>query len=127
MNFNDNVIISVQKKIKDNAIFKELQQTTKKEEVATPTIITTPVINNIMTSAESELWISKTDEPDIYNIYDNHNILTSNKIGIAFIGSIQNSNMMRNIFKDKSTTLTIKFKCVYNEKFKKYQPIQQLI
>jgi hypothetical protein len=80
-----------------------------------------------MTSAESELWISKTDEPDIYNIYDNHNILTSNKIGIAFIGSIQNSNMMRNIFKDKSTTLTIKFKCVYNEKFKKYQPIQQLI
>jgi hypothetical protein len=127
LNFNDNVIISVQKKIKDNAIFKELQQTTKKEEVATPTIITTPVINNIMTSAESELWISKTDEPDIYNIYDNHNILTSNKIGIAFIGSIQNSNMMRNIFKDKSTTLTIKFKCVYNEKFKKYQPIQQLI
>ena len=75
----------------------------------------------------SDLWISKTDEPDIYNIYDNHNILTSNKLGIAFIASIQDSIKMRNVFKDKSTTITIKFKCNYNEKFKKYQPIEQII
>ena len=71
--------------------------------------------------------MSKTDEPDIYNIYDNHNILSSNKLGIAFIASMQDSNKMRNIFKDKSTTLTIKFKCNYNEKFKKYQPIEQIM
>jgi hypothetical protein len=133
LNFNDDIIVSVQKKIKDNAVFKELN--TIKEEVKTsslslPSSLSTKnevIVNNNHQTKETELWISKTDEPDIYNIYDNHNILTSNKIGIAFIGSIQNSNMMRNIFKDKSTTLTIKFKCIYNEKFKKYQPIQQII
>ena len=78
-------------------------------------------------SSNLELWVSKTDEPDIYNIYDNHNIMTSNKLGIAFVASMQDSNKMRNIFKDKSTTLTIKFRCNYNEKFKKYQPIEQIM
>ena len=34
---------------------------------------------------------------------------------------------MREIFKNKSTTITLKFKCKYNEKFKKYQPIEQII
>ncbi len=128
LNFNDDIIISVQKKIKDTTSYKELN---KKEEqplllTSIPKISTT-IVKEEITANNMELWISKTDEPDIYNIYDNHNILTSNKIGIAFIGSIQNSNMMRNIFKDKSTTLTIKFKCIYNEKFKKYQPIEQII
>ena len=135
LNFNDDIIVAVQKKIKDNATFKELN--TKKEEVIIPSSLPSSLPSQLpsqlpsslpsQTEQQRELWISKTDEPDIYNIYDNHNILTSNKIGIAFIGSIQNSNMMRNIFKDKSTTLTIKFNCVYNEKFKKYQPIQQII
>ena len=75
----------------------------------------------------TDLWVSKTDDPDIYNMFDNHNILTSNKLGIAFIASLQDSIKMRNIFKDKSTTITIKFKCNYNEKFKKFQPIEQII
>jgi hypothetical protein len=147
LNFNNDMIISVHKKIKDNAVFKELQ--TKKETspiLPSPSILPSPQSLSILPSPQSlsilplplpsslpsvtsnlELWVSKTDEPDIYNIYDNHNIMTSNKLGIAFIASMQDSNKMRNIFKDKSTTLTIKFRCNYNEKFKKYQPIQQIV
>jgi hypothetical protein len=125
LNFNDNMIVSVHKKIKDITVFKELN---KSDEIAVinPSIISSSNITplNIL---YTNLWISKTDEPDIYNIYDNHNILTSNKLGIAFIASLQDSIKMRNIFKDKSTTITIKFKCNYNEKFKKYQPIEQVI
>ena len=90
-------------------------------------IISTSNIITPLNKSYTDLWISKTDDPDIYNIYDNHNILTSNKLGIAFIASLQDSIKMRNVFKDKSTTITIKFKCNYNEKFKKYQPIEQII
>jgi hypothetical protein len=141
LNFNNDIIISVQKKIKDNAVFKELQA--KKEPspsilpLPSPQPSSLPLPSPLPLSLSSslplplssnlELWVSKTDEPDIYNIYDNHNIMTSNKLGIAFVASMQDSNKMRNIFKDKSTTLTIKFRCNYNEKFKKYQPIEQIM
>lgn len=132
-NFNEDIIIAVHKKIKDTTEFKELVQ---KKDVVINQPITIPT--NILSTSNiipepaiklnyKELWISKTDDPDIYNVYDNHNILTSNKIGVAFIGTLQESIKIRNIFKDKSTTITIKFKCTYNEKFKKYKPIEQII
>ena len=140
-NFNDNIIVSVQKKVKDTTEFKELVKTeTSSIQQSQPSqvssqsliqpqqsIISTSNIITPLNKSYSDLWISKTDEPDIYNIYDNHNILTSNKLGIAFIASLQESIKMRNVFKEKSTTITLKFKCNYNEKFKKYQPIEQVI
>ena len=149
-NFNDNIIVSVQKKVKDVAEFKEMvkyekpkitqqsqlqpqlqlqQQQRQQQQHQQPqtSIISTSNIITPLNKSSTDLWISKTDDPDIYNIYDNHNILTSNKLGIAFIASLQDSIKMRNVFKDKSTTITIKFRCNYNEKFKKYQPIEQVI
>jgi hypothetical protein len=132
-NFNEDIIVAVQKKVKDITEFKELTKTSLNTQSSlnqSQTIIST---SNIMPMEPKknedykELWISKTDDPDIYNIYDNHNILTSNKIGIAFVGTLQESIKIRNIFKDKSTTITLKFKCIYNEKFKKYKPIEQII
>jgi hypothetical protein len=137
-NFNDNIIVSVQKKVKDTTEFKELvktepssiQQSQVSSQPLIPpqqSIISTSNIITPLNKSYSDLWISKTDDPDIYNIYDNHNILTSNKLGIAFIASLQESIKMRNVFKEKSTTITLKFKCNYNEKFKKYQPIEQVI
>jgi hypothetical protein len=131
-NFNDNIIVSVQKKVKDVAEFKELVKTeipkiAQQQQQLQTSIISTSNIITPLNKSYTDLWISKTDDPDIYNIYDNHNILTSNKLGIAFIASLQDSIKMRNVFKDKSTTITIKFKCNYNEKFKKYQPIEQII
>ena len=155
LNFNDTIIVSVQKKIKDNINFKENSNNDNNKEkfLLSNSIISNSNVsinknhnnhqnNNIISNTINtnisintnnsisnnnemkELWISKTDDPDIYNIYDNHNILTSNKLGIAFINSIQESIKMRDIFKEKSTTITIKFKCIYNNKFKKYQPIE---
>ena len=128
-NFNDNIIVSVQKKIKDITEFKELVKNEPSLPSSLPSSLSSSSLPLSLPSSlpYSDLWISKTDEPDIYNIYDNHNILTSNKLGIAFIASMQDSIKMRNVFKDKSTTITIKFKCNYNEKFKKYQPIEQII
>ena len=65
---------------------------------------------------------------DIYNfLYDNFNILTANKIGIALVPTIKDSINLRNEFKDKNLTFTIKYRCIFNEKFNKYQPIEKLI
>ena len=68
----------------------------------------------------------KTNEPDIYKIFETENILNTKNIGIALVQSLVTSKMLRNAFRDKNVTTFIKFKCVYNSKFEKWQPIQQL-
>jgi len=130
INFDDNVIIDVKKKIKDITEFKPLSNTIP---INTSNFIITSniqqseiLINKIVVEKENEkiLWIAKTDNPDIYYLYDNFNVLTSNKIGIALVPTIKDSIKLRNEFKDKNLTYTIKYKCIFNEKFNKYQPIE---
>lgn len=142
LNFDDNVIIDVKKKIKDITEFKT-QLSSSIPAIPTNFIITSNIEvssniidntnttndNNIIKENEinnnyKELWIAKTDDADIYHLYDNFNILTSNKIGIALVPSIKDSIKLRNQFKDKNLTYTIKYKCIYNEKFNKYQPLE---
>lgn len=129
-NFDENVIINVQKKIKDVTEFKEISQ----PQISSNTISSNFILtSNILPKIENNnddfkyLWIAKTDNADIYYLYDNFNILTSNKIGIALVPTLRDSINLRNNFKDKNLTYTIKYKCKYNEKFNKYYPIEQCI
>jgi hypothetical protein len=128
-NFDEKVIISVQKKLKDITEFKEIPTQLSLTPITSNFIIT----SNIITKEENKqedteykyLWISKTDDADIYNLYDNFNILTSKKIGIALVPTLRESIKLRNVFKDKNLTFTIKYKCKYNDKFSKYHPVEQ--
>ena len=125
------VIIDVKKKVKDITEFKPL--------LNQPTlintsnfIITSNIINSNIPASSSDtnekiLWISKTDDADIYYLYDNFNILTANKIGIALVPTIKDSIKLRNEFKDKNLTFTIKYRCIFNEKFNKFQPVEKLV
>ena len=126
-NFDENMIIDVKKKVKDITEFKSLNQN-RESQITSNFIITSniPVMKLNDLEEYKELWISKTDDADIYNLYDNFNILTSNKIGIALVPTLKESIRLRELFKDKNLTFTIKFKCRFNEKFKKYQPIEQI-
>jgi hypothetical protein len=72
------------------------------------------------------LWLTKTDEPDVYNLYDNENTLISQKIGIAYVPSLKISKMLRIAFKDKNAATTIKYKCIYNNKFEKWEPSEMI-
>lgn len=123
LNFDENVIVDVKKKIKDVTEFK-------------PQLNSTPITSNFIITSNidikpsdshnndyRELWIAKTDDADIYHLYDNFNILTSNKIGVALIPTLKDSIKLRNQFKDKNLTFTIKYKCLFNQKFNKYQPV----
>jgi hypothetical protein len=127
-NFDENMIVDVKKKLKDITEFKSLNQNVESNKITSNFIITSNIEIMKMNDMEEfkELWISKTDDADIYNLYDNFNILTSNKIGIALVPTLKESIRLRELFKDKNLTFTIKFKCRFNEKFKKYQPIEQI-
>lgn len=138
LNFDDNIIVDVKKKIKDITEFKTQIPSTpiiSSNFIITSniSISTTSVTSNNTQSNESnegneskykELWVAKTDDADIYYLYDNFNVLTSNKIGVALVPTIRDSMKLRNHFKDKNLTYTIKYKCIFNEKFNKYQPIE---
>jgi len=137
LNFDDKVIIDVKKKIKDITEFKTQESssitsnfiiTSNIPMITSNSNIIIPSIIDVTTSENryKDLWVAKTDDADIYYLYDNFNVLTSNKIGVALIPTIKDSIRLRNHFKDKNLTYTIKYKCLYNEKFNKYQPIEMI-
>ena len=65
------------------------------------------------------LWLNKTLIPDVYNVYENIN---TDKIGIALIPNLKISHMCSELINDKP----IQFNCVFNDKFKKWVPINPL-
>ena len=67
------------------------------------------------------LYLTKTNEPDIYNVYDKEDI--KNMMGIALVQTLRDSKMLRMAFKDKNAMTIIGFICKYNDKFQKWQPI----
>jgi hypothetical protein len=65
------------------------------------------------------LWLIKTNTTDVYYVHDN---LNNDKIGIALIPNIKTSHMCFDLINDKP----VKFKCIYNNEFNKWQPIEPI-
>lgn len=125
-NFNEDNIINVSKKTKDITEFKELNSTTISSNI-TPTILTSNITqpsSSIIDNNYKILWITKSDDVDVYKLYDNENTISSNSIGIAFIPNLKISKEMRLAFKDKNISNPIKYKCIFNNIFNKYQPLE---
>lgn len=127
-NFNENNIISVSRKVKDETEFQMLNQSNI-DIIESDNIIETDfnILNcsNISeNNSEKILWVSQTDYPDVYNLYDNDNILTSKKLGIALIPNLLTSKLIRLSFKNKNSVSLIKVKCLYNNIFNKWYPIE---
>lgn len=125
-NFDEDKIINVVRKVKDETKFQMLedQDTSKevKEEVKEDINIST---SNIMIDNDDEkiLWISKTDYPDVYNLQISDNI-SSEKVGIALIPNLATSKMIRNAFKNKNAAAILMTKCKFDKKFNKWYPIE---
>lgn len=122
-NFNEDIIINVFRKSKDTT---EFLITNKIEEIPIINEIKNEIIIKELNDNEKILWITKTDDPDVYNLYDNEFVVKSEKIGIAFVPNLQMSKLMRLAFKEKNTLYSIKFKCKYNNNFNKYEPIEMI-
>lgn len=144
-NFNEEIIIDVVRITKDNPVFKTFEVNageTKQDNDETSSISSSNSKNDIKTNnipsisnknieddeADMKiLWITKTDEPDVYNVYDNENTLTTQKLGIALVPTLKISKMIRMAFREKNAATIVKFKCLFNNKFNKWEPREHLI
>ena len=84
-------------------------------------------VQTVPTTEEKILYIVKTNEPDIYNVYDNEDVLNKPSIGIALVQTLSDSKLLRDSFRDKNAITNIKFVCVFVEKFKKWRAVRQVI
>jgi len=131
-NFDESSVINVVRKTKDITEFKSMEITeavaatnntvATNKNVAKEHDVATTILNN----EEKILYIVKTNEPDIYNVYDNEDVLNKPSIGIALVQTLSDSKLLRDSFRDKNAITNIKFICVFVEKFKKWRAIRQI-
>jgi hypothetical protein len=129
-NFDETSVINVVRKTKDITEFQSMEPD---KSVAKVDIVdninnvkveTEHNIINVLNNEEKILYIVKTIEPDIYNVYDNEDVLNKPKIGIALVQTLSDSKLLRNEFRDKNAITNIKFVCVFVEKFKKWRALR---
>ena len=125
-NFDKDSIKSVVREVKDETTFKILNKEEKNEIIINKTI--NVIENNNIKFEENEkiLWINKTYEADVYNLFLKENIQNEKNIGIANVSTLQTSKLLRIAFKNTNASTLLKFKCKYNENFKKWTPLIQI-
>jgi hypothetical protein len=124
-NFDETNVIDVVRKTKDITEFKEMNTNNGKVCVAdtdTSSVASIANDNAIYTEGQKLMYFTKTNDPDIYNIYESENI-KNKSIGIALVQTLKDSKMLREAFRDKNAMTIIKFICSYNDKFKKWHAI----
>ena len=126
-NFNEESIKSVIREVKDETNFKVLN-TNDFIECKISNNNNNIIENKTIEVLENEkiLWINKTSEADVYNLFLKENIQNEKSIGIANVSTLRTSKLLRIAFKNTNASTLLKFKCKYNEDFKKWTPIIQL-
>lgn len=124
-NFNEENIVSVVRKVKDETEFQMKKNDESINQIIQVSQHSQPII---ITRSDNEsdrtLWISQTDNPDVYNLYDSENTLISQKIGVALVPNLLTSKMLRIAFKNKNAATMLKVSCVYNDTFNKWYPVE---
>lgn len=133
-NFDESTIVEVIRKTKDTTGFQSLDNIQDVVEVfENVSNDIKDVVKEIVNDKEIEdsnnervFCLVKTIEPDIYKMYENENVMNGKCFGIALVQSLQVSKMLRIAFKNKNVTTYIKYKCVFDKKFEKWKPIEQV-
>lgn len=137
MNFDDSLIKTVTRKVKDDPTFREarqlqvpspalaeLEQETSSLAISLPVPVASFPSKIVLDTNQRTMYLRKTENPDVYNIYETEN--ATNKIGFAHVPSLQISKKLRAIFKDLTVAMTVPFVCSYEDKFQKWTPIHPL-
>ena len=142
-NFDETNVIDVVRKTKDITEFKtienhniqiindnnEVNHVNNTNNANIQEIVKDDIIGiNKDTCNENEkiLFLMKTLEPDIYNIYENENV-NDKSIGIVLVQTMNDSKILRTAFRDKNAMTVLKFVCTYNDKFKKWKAERQIL
>ena len=123
-NFDESSVINVVRKTKDITEFKSMEIANNTSIADTTKDTSIVEISKELNNEEKILFIVKTNEPDIYNVYDNEDVLNKPSIGIALVQTLSDSKLLRNSFRDKNAITNIKFVCVFVEKFKKWRAMR---
>ena len=133
VNFDDTLIKSVIRKVKDVPDFQDGTTPTFVIPTKIPDIVKTaanesfPVISTDNNSVEAYM-LRKTELPDIYEVYGlNNNGIRGEKLGTAVIPNMKVSKMMRSIFKDTTVATYVKMTCEYKKDFNKWLPIALVV
>jgi len=143
VNFDENLIKSVVRKVKDTPEFQDgstvvsanVTNVANATNVTNATNITNvtnatnkiednfPVISTENNSAETYM-LRKTELPDIYEVYAfNPLVGRGAKLGTASIPNMKVSKFMRAIFKDTTVATYVKMSCIYKNDINKWLPI----
>ena len=130
-NFDETNVIDVVRKTKDITEFKTIEN--HNIQIDNCSIIDTipeiePDRKNTEVSVatgDKVLFLMKTLEPDIYDIYETENV-NDKSIGIALVQTMNDSKILRTAFRDKNAMTVLKFVCTYNDKFKKWRAVRQM-
>lgn len=143
-NFDDGLIRSVHRKVKDCPDFRDRSDlhsiTSSAEQPAAPTAAVAAATaatgqqgqgqeqekaqpSASMEQGERILWLRKTENPDVYDIFATQQC--TEKMGNAYIPSLSTSKRLRSVFKDITVAMCLPFVCSYNSQFEKWTPVRQ--
>jgi hypothetical protein len=139
-NFDETNVIDVVRKTKDITEFKTIEnhniqiindnnEVNRTNNANIHDVIKDNIVSinkDICNENEKILFLMKTLEPDIYNIYENENA-NDKSIGIALVQTMNDSKILRTAFRDKNAMTVLKFVCTYNDKFKKWKAERQIL
>lgn len=117
-NFDDSLVKSVIRKVKDVTEFKTRDELSVPSSAPAQAPAQAP---RMCTEGQRILWLRKTENPDVYDIFENENATA--KIGIANVSKLSTSKQLRAVFKDQTIAITLAWVCEYNEGFKKWTPL----
>lgn len=133
-NFDDSLIKSVSLKVKDKPEFRlddAIAAQTGSGDTAgceyssniKPSLPQTTLIEEC--EGTRTLWLRKTEYPDVYDIYPTDNgMLHGNKMGIAYVKTLEDSRWLRELFKTATVAVYIPFMCTkMNNNPDRWKPI----
>lgn len=130
-NFDESLIKTVVRKVKDNPEFRETVQHPPSPSAAAAETATPLTADQQVTAApapkdagDEVLWLRKTEHPDVYDVYASAHT-SSQKEGVALVPSMTMSRLLRAEFKDTTVAVTLPFVCVYDKAKQKWLPIRK--
>ena len=131
-NFDDTLIKTVIRKVKDEPEFRE-SSVPAVAPVPMPTITQDKVValppppqTSHVGGDGTIMWLKKTENPDVYDVYPPYETGTTIKVGIAGVPTLTVSKMLRSVFKMRTIAQPAAFECLWHSEFQKYVP-QRLI